>query len=299
MSSPKQRLQQINQFIRQPSGRAYANAGLSSNAGDDAKVICKVYEHSPGHNVATLSISNKYKLNIINSPLIKELVATAQDLSKDAHLRAVVITSTPTAPGKPPSWIGGADIREMSQMSSYEGAKTFITHVHEACQALRDIPVPVIAAVHGFALGAGLEIMASCDLRIATETSTFGMPEVKIGLPSVVEAAYFPGLIGAGRARRLCYLAENLDAKTAESWGLVEKVVKDEEALREAVDDWVARLVSFGPKCIRAQKQLQQVWERTTPEEAIEAGIEALAESFRDGGKEPRELMGRFLERKR
>ena len=289
------RLQQVNGHLRKTEDKSYA----SSSTGGDAKVLCTMNEHSPGHNVATISVSNPAKLNIVNSPLMEEMISTCQQLSKDETLRAVILTGAPTADGKADSFIGGADIKEMSQMSSYEQAKAFITRVHNACAALRDLPVPVIARVHGFSLGAGLEIMASCDLRIATKDSTFGMPEVKIGLPSVVEAAYFPGLIGWGRTRRLLYLAENIDGAEAERWGLVEKLVDDEAALDRAVNEWVDMIVSMGPKSIRSQKRLMQKWENSSVDEGIEAGVEALAESFRDGGKEPRELMSGFINRKR
>jgi enoyl-CoA hydratase/carnithine racemase len=128
-----------------------------------------------------------------------ELITACQELSKDDNLRVVVLTGAPTAAEKGASFIGGADIKEMSQMNSYEQAHQFITHVHNACAALRDVPVPVIARINGFCLGAGMEIAASCDLRIATNDSLLGMPEVKIGLPSVAEAAYLPGLMGWGR----------------------------------------------------------------------------------------------------
>lgn len=175
------------------------HASSDSSSATDAKVICSTKEHSPGNNVATISISNPAKLNIVSSPVLQELIKTCREISKDDQLRAVVLTGAPTAPGKAASFIGGADIKEMSQMSSYEQAEEFITLVHNACQALRDVPVPIIGRVSGFALGAGLEILATCDLRIATKDSTLGMPEVKIGLPSVVEAAYLPGLMGWGR----------------------------------------------------------------------------------------------------
>jgi enoyl-CoA hydratase/carnithine racemase len=227
------------------------------------------------------------------------LIATCQELSKDEALRAVILTGAPTAAGKAASFIGGADIGEMSQMNSYDGARAFITHVHNGCTALRDIPVPVIARVDGFCLGAGMEIAASCDLRIVTKNSTFGMPEVKIGLPSVVEAAYLPGLIGWGRTRRFLYLAENISGDVAERWGLVERLVDDEAALDKAVDEWTDMLVNMGPKCIRAQKRLMQYWENSSVDEGIQAGVDALAEAFSDGGKEPRELMGKFLNRRR
>lgn len=191
----RQKLAHINQHAQK------RNSSGSSNV---AKVICSTREHSPGHNVATISISNPAKLNIVSSPVLHELIDTCEKLSKDHNLRAVVLTGAPTAAGKAASFIGGADISEMSKMSSYEEAKNFITLVHNACAALRDIiPVPVIARIHGFCLGAGLEVAASCDLRIATKDSLLGMPEVKIGLPSVVEAAYLPGLMGWGRSATL------------------------------------------------------------------------------------------------
>lgn len=178
---------------------SWSNARSNSSSSNEPKIICSTTEHSPGHNVATVSVSNPAKLNIVNSALLEDLIKTCQELSKDDKLRVVVLTGAPTAAGKAASFIGGADIKEMSQMSSYEQAHSFITHVHNACAALRDVPVPIIGRVHGFALGAGLEILASLDLRIATKDSKLGMPEVKIGLPSVVEAAYLPGLMGWGR----------------------------------------------------------------------------------------------------
>lgn len=141
--------------------------------------------------------------------------------------------------------------------------------------------------------------MAACDLRIATKQSTFGMPEVKIGLPSVVEAALLPGLMGMGRTRRLLYLAENIFGQQAEEWGLIERLVNDERELDQAVDEWVDKIVSMGPKCIRSQKRLMQSWENATVDEGIQAGVEALAETFRDGGSEPKQLMEKFLNRRK
>ena len=89
--------------------------------------------------------------------------------------------------------------------------------------------MPVIARVNGYALGAGLEVAAACDLRIASSNAVFGMPEVKVGIPSVVEAALLPGLIGWGRTRELLLFGENIDAATALAWGLVEQVVAPAE----------------------------------------------------------------------
>ncbi|KAF2479641.1 ClpP/crotonase-like domain-containing protein [Neohortaea acidophila] len=283
-----------------PPARPYSTSSPS-----EGEILVETVEHSPGHNVATVTFSNPRKLNIVNSPLLRQFITTCRQLSEDDNLRVVVLAGAPAAPPtdggkpKPPSWIGGMDIREMHTMTSYETAKKFITLVHHACDAVRQVPVPVLAKVHGFSLGAGLEIMAGCDLKIATKASTFGMPEVKIGLPSVVEAALMPAQIGIGRARRLMYLAENISAETAERWGLIERVVEDEAALDAATAEWVDMIVAMGPKAIRSQKRLMQKWENTTAEQAVQAGVEALAASFADGGVEPREYMAKFLNRKR
>src|SRR6201996_5490932 len=139
-------------------------------------------------------------------------------------------------------------------------ARDFLTTIHQACKVLRDLPVPVIARVNGFCLGAGLEVMAACDMHIASDNAVFGMPEVKVGLPSVVEAALLPQLIGWGRTKLLLYTGDNIDAETALTWGLVEKVVPAAE-LDAALDKWVTSIVESGPKAIRLQKELIREWE--------------------------------------
>src|SRR2546428_10149070 len=101
-------------------------------------------------------------------------------------------------------------------------ARDFITRIHRACNAVRRLPVPVVAQLHGAVIGAGLELAASCDLRIAADGTRFAMPEVRLGIPSVVEAALLPRLVGSGRAAWLVLTGEPIDAERAYDWGLVE-----------------------------------------------------------------------------
>ena len=275
-----------------------ASNPTSNDGATKPSVLCTTREFSPSSNIGTITISNPAKINIVNSELLAQMTAACKYLSSDSLLRAVILTGS-TAPLKTASFIGGADISEMATLDSAESARSFIMKIHAACEALRDLPVPVIARVKGYALGAGLEIMAACDLRICTRDSVFGMPEVKVGIPSVVEAALLPGLIGMGRTRRFLYLAENIPAEVAERWGLVDQVVKDAEALDAAVEEWVGKLVDMGPKAIRSQKRLMQKWENCSVDEGIMAGVDAYAEAYEDGGKEPKVMMGRFLNRKK
>jgi len=280
--------------ITPPRVQDYATSTNSDQAG----VHCTIQVHGPGQSVAVLTVSNPRKLNIVNTPLLLQLAEKCKELRNGHSLRAVILTGGQTGPGKAPAFIGGADITEMYHLASYSQARHFITRVHLACKAIRDLPVPVIASVNGYCLGAGLEIAASCDLRIATGASTFAMPEVKVGIPSVVEAALLPGLIGMGRTRRLLYLAENIDASTAETWGLVDRVVSDESALDTAVQDWVGKICESGPAAIREQKRLTRKWEDCSTSEGIAAGIDSFANAYKYGADEPREYMGRFMRNK-
>jgi enoyl-CoA hydratase/carnithine racemase len=154
----------------------------------------------------------------------------------------------------------------------------------------------VIARIDGYALGAGLEVAVSCDLRVATTRAKFGMPEVKVGLPSVVEAALIPQLIGFGRARELLMLGETIDAETALRWGLVERVVAPDTLERE-VESIISSLLAAGPQAVRLQKKLMQDWEQLPADAAISAGIDAFVRAFETD--EPKRMLSAFVNRKR
>jgi enoyl-CoA hydratase len=239
-------------------------------------------------DVRRVTISNDAKLNTLNSELLLRLAA-AFDVEED--IRAVVLAGE-----GPRAFIGGADIREMGAVTTPAQGQAFIERVHGACAAIRACRVPVIARIQGWCLGAGLEIAAACDLRIAADMAKFGMPEVRVGIPSVVEAALLPGLIGWGRTRRLLLLAETLDAATMESWGFLERVVPM-ESLDPAVEEWIALLREAGPVAIANQKALIRAWEDLPLSQAIAAGIPAFARSWETA--EPGAMMGHFLNRKR
>lgn len=128
----------------------------------------------PTGKIAHLTISRPKKLNALNTPLLQQIPLTLTSLTtKHKDLLAVTLTGAGEK-----AFIGGADLTEMAALRNPTAARTFITHVHDACAALRRCPVPVIARVNGFALGAGLEIAAACDMRVAGRRAVFGMPEV-------------------------------------------------------------------------------------------------------------------------
>jgi enoyl-CoA hydratase len=240
--------------------------------------------------VVRLTICNAGSLNILGSAVIDDIRAGLQALATERQIRALVIAGQSEK-----SMIGGADIKEMAKLDQ-ASAEKFITGLRDLCEAVRAFPAPVIARMPGWCLGGGLEFAASCDFRIAAADARFGMPEVRIGLPSVIHAALLPRLIGWGRARWLVMTAENIDAATALAWGLVDVVAPAGE-LDAAVEKTVAALLECGPEALRAQKALLREWEELPLKESVNLSIGVFGQSFLTD--EPRRLMQAFVDRKR
>jgi enoyl-CoA hydratase len=249
------------------------------------------WDRRPTGTVARVVFDNSKRLNVLNPPALLDLTEAFLGLACEDDLRCVVFSG---AGGR--AFIGGADINHMTAMKHPEDGRRFLTMIHKLCQAIRDVPVPVICKAEGYTLGAGLEVAVSCDMRIAADNAVFGMPEVKVGIPSVVEAALLPRLIGWGRTSWMLLTAENIDAATADRWGLVEKVVPAAQ-LDDAIERCVTSIVEATPKAMRAQKRLMRRWERLSIDEGIQAGIDAMAQSVADG--EHLERMAAFVNRKK
>jgi len=245
------------------------------------------YEDRPRGRIAHVTIDRTEKLNSLSSELMDGFAELFRSLAADLNLRCVVLSGAGEK-----AFIGGANIEEMAVLGGPAQARAFIEKVHGCCQAIRDLPVPVVARINGYCLGAGLEIAAACDLRIASDHAVLGMPEVKLGLPSVVEAALLPSLVGWGRARWMLMTGETFTAEDAARWGLVEAVYPAEE-LDLAVDALVTALLEPEPRAVRLQKSLMQRWEELPVSGAIAAGIDAFEEAFRSD--EPGRAMAEFL----
>src|SRR5215813_11078120 len=258
---------------------------------DDRSQVEVRLDERAGARVAFVTISNPSRLNAMNSELMDEFVALVLPLAATPELRALVLTGAGDR-----AFIGGADIREMSALANPDDGRAFITRLHQCCDAMRAIPVPTIARINGLTLGGGLEIAAACDVRIAAERAVFGMPEVKLGIPSVIEAALLPMLIGWGRTRQILLFGENFSAQEALSWGLVNELVCAGD-LDNAVARWLGQLLSCWPGAVRLQKQLIRAWEDLPLRAAIQAGIESFQTAIRDG--EPSTALRDFLERQK
>ncbi len=249
-------------------------------------VMVQHEERPEGGRLARLTIDNSSKLNSLNRALMAEIIEAADGLAADPQLRLVVLTGAGER-----AFVGGADIGEIAALDR-ESAREFITLVHRCCDAFRRLPVPVIARIDGYALGAGLELACACDLRVASGRALFGMPEVRIGIPSVVEAALLPKLIGHGRARRLLLTGETIGAAEALAWGLVD-VVAPHETLDEAIESLARPILAAGPNAIRLQKSLILDWEELPTAAAVQRGIDCFVSAY--DTDEPARMAGAML----
>lgn len=256
-------------------------------SGNEGKVLERT-ERREGGEVLHLTIDRRDKLNALGGALVKELADRFLALGGD--IRAVVLAGAGER-----AFIGGADIAEMSQFDA-QAAREFIAGLDRLCSAMRSAPVPVVARIHGYCFGAGMEIAACCDLRVASRSSAYAMPEVHVGIPSVIQAALLPSLIGAGRARDLVMTGRRIDAEEAWRMGFLDRLVADaeiDEALGRCLDD----LLRGGREALRLQKDLCNGWDALPLDQSVARSIEMFGGAFE--GEEPRRMMRAFLDRPR
>jgi len=240
--------------------------------------------------IGTLQLTDAGALNIVGSAAIGDLRQALATLAATRELRVLVLRGSGER-----AFIGGADIGEMATLSP-DTARDFITRLAGLCDAVGEVPVPVIARLTGWCLGGGLEVALACDLRLADDSAMFGMPEVKVGIPSVIHAALLPRLLGRSRAEWLLLCGENIDAATAEAWGLVNERCAvgglDAQVQRRA-----AALAALPPMALRQQKRLLRHWPTVPLAQAVRDSIDEFALAYATG--EPQALMGEFMANKR
>jgi enoyl-CoA hydratase/carnithine racemase len=240
--------------------------------------------------IATLTLNGDKSVNVMGSALVRELVRALEALRQDAGLRLVVLSGPHGG-----SFQGGVNIAEMARFDA-NSAREFITLLHQACHGLRALSVPSIARIEGYCLGGGMELAAACDLRIGAASSRYGMPEVQVGLPSVIEARLLPTLIGWGKTRELLYRGHLIDAEEAYRIGYLQGLVPADE-LDAMLQRWAEDILRAEPAAIRAQKRLIENWLETAPAVGIQASIDAFSATFH--ARAANERLAAFLARDR
>ncbi len=240
-------------------------------------------------NIALVTISRPQALNALNSSFFNEMDHYIDSVSKEADVRALIIT------GEGKAFVAGADIAEMVNMSGDE-ARAFSRRGQEVFNKISSLPFPVIAAVNGFALGGGLELAMSCDIRIASSNAKFGQPEVELGLiPGYAGTQRLPRLTNLSDALWLLTSAERIDAATALQMRLVQKVTEPELLMDEALK-LAGMIAAQGPMAVRLAKAVT----RAGIEVAFSDGEAMECKHFGDPfGTEGTEGMKAFLEKRK
>jgi enoyl-CoA hydratase/carnithine racemase len=227
-------------------------------------------------------------LNVLSPELIDALGSAFRDLGADPTLRVAVLAGSGRA------FSAGVDVAAMRDLDP-AGARALIGRLRATIRALEEVPVPTIARLHGHVLGGALELVLAADLRIAAASCRLGMPEITVGIPSVIQAALLPGLIGWGRTAELLLGGQPIEAGEAERWGLVNRAV-EESRLDGEVDAWVERFRALPPDAVRQQKALLARWRRVDLDTAVALSTDVFARAY--ATDEPRQAMQAFFDRR-
>ena len=238
--------------------------------------------------IAVLTINRPKALNALNSQVLDELDKTLDSIDTN-KIRALIVTGAGEK-----SFVAGADIGEMSSLSKKEG-EAFGKKGNDVFRKLETFPIPVIAAVNGFALGGGCEISMSCDIRICSENAVFGQPEVGLGItPGFGGTQRLARLVGPGMAKQMIYTARNIKADEAFRIGLVNAVYPQSELLGEAkkLAETIARQA---PIAVRNCKKAINDGLQVDMDKAIEIEERLFGDCFET--EDQRAGMGNFLEK--
>ena len=233
-------------------------------------VDCKLIDNQV---IGVCSLIGKKKLNLLDDLILEAATQDLKDLIASEPVRCIIMQG-----GNSYAFSGGVDLNQLGKLNK-NTAKNFINRLHLFCNMIRELPVPVIAKMQGFCIGGGLEIAAACDFRIGDYSVTCGMPEVKVGVPSVIEANLLLGLVGWGKARELMLRGNMIDAKECFRIGLIQHLVKA-DILSPFIDDICKELVANGANALRLQKQLMLEWERAMSSNSIAASVGYFQENF-------------------
>ncbi|MEZ5074616.1 MAG: enoyl-CoA hydratase/isomerase family protein [Solirubrobacterales bacterium] len=239
--------------------------------------------------LARITLARPEVLNAIDGRMLAEIRAALAAAAADPAVRVIAIDAAGER-----AFSAGIDVAYVKDLEGF-AAREVGRELHRTFLALRTTEKPIVAAIDGLCLGAGLELAVSCDFMLASDRSRFGLPNIDRGIPAIVEAAILPLAIGIQGARELAYTGEFWDAAKAERRGLVHAVVAPEELAGESAA-WCERLAAKSATGLATQKEIVHKWMTTDLEAAIDFSINTVVLSF--GSRDQREGMGSFLARR-
>jgi enoyl-CoA hydratase len=241
-------------------------------------------------HVALLTFNRPEVLNALNTTVATESLDALQSIENDPDIRVLILT------GAGRSFVAGADIAEMQAKTPQE-ARIYSELGHRFMNTLQNLPQPVIAAINGFALGGGLEVALACDIRIASESAQFGLPETILGIiPGWGATQRTARLVGTAKTKEMIFTGRRIKADEALSMGLVNQVVPDEE-LMDTVNEMAAAMCRQGQTALQRAKTVINRGSDLNLDQALRLEIDTFVDLFDTDDR--REGMKAFLEKRK
>jgi len=199
--------------------------------------------------IAVLTLNRPESMNAMNTKMALELIETLEELKYEDNVRVLILTGAGSK-----SFCVGADLKERNGMSQKDWKKQH-DYFEKVTEGIREFPYPVIGAINGYALGGGLEIALSCDIRTAAEHSGLGLPEAKLGLiPGIGGTQLLPRILPVGLAKEILFTGKRITAEEGKQWGLINHVY-DEESLLEETLKLAETIANNAPLSLKALKK--------------------------------------------
>lgn len=238
--------------------------------------------------IGFLTIHRPERLNSLSRDTKRRLCKFFQEADERDDFEVIVLTGAGEK-----AFCAGTDIKDIADLNSIEGEQMFWTE-HRLHDAIRHCRKPVIAAIKGYALGSGCLLAITCDYSVVSDSAKLGFPEMKVGVPSAIEIALLPKLVGLAKTREMVYFGEMLDAQEAWRSGLVNRVVPRDEVMKTA-EETARKFMELSPTALRLQKEIIQKWIETDFTAAVESSIYATGVAFSTG--EPKAAMRKFIDK--
>lgn len=228
-------------------------------------------------NIAVLTINRPKSLNALNTALLRELYLAAREIEENDNVRVLILTGAGEK-----AFVAGADITELAKLNALE-AKYFVTNGHKTMTAFQELPIPVMAAVNGFALGGGLELALACDFIYASENARFGLPEITLGLiPGFGGTQRLARIIGKNKAKELIFTGRMLSATEALDMGIINRVFAADQLMAEVMKT-AADIASKGRVSLNAAKHAVNSGTEVDLASGSQIEIDAFALCFASG----------------
>lgn len=242
---------------------------------------------SEAGRIETWTINRPERFNALGTTLARELNQRVDDLHRRIvdwqsapsanvlPVRALVITAQPSRRGRSPIWIAGGDMKELSALTGEGDGRNYAAMLSRFCRCLEELPIPVIASIHGAAIGGGAELALAADLRFGTKMTRFEFRQLRVGLATGYGGTKrLVNLIGKANAQRLIYLGGEVLAEESHRLGLLHHVAADEDAMTDMIAQTTRDLVNLEPRAIAAQKEMFRIATDAHPGAAYAAELE-------------------------